>query len=785
MNVFISYAHSDEDKAKRIEADLRQQYVGFWIDKKSITPGTTWLKEIDDGLRQADYVFGIVTRNYIDSTGMLEAYASISDGLSKKKIKFIPLFFENVKEIDSPILKALQGYRFYENYNTVLLDLIRFLKGEEPEHPCELLSKVEGEHSKNPFRRTRAEFFESDYSLAMAFADPEKERYELVRGRTPLFIFGGRGSGKTMILRSLTPEVIVSRQGVKTFQEARDKGIDYFGIYLRLVRGSFTIADNNTILNLGFLNVGISKDYNLYRELWEKLNKGLSDEPIISSGINAARTIFLNELNLKILKAVLIKLKHLQEIGIMDISNTSEQNISFLIAKKINPSMTITTFTDLISILDIEIDKIKDYLQKITLPLCGTIMPNWATTGSDFLDHASKILIDNITALHNTKLYFLLDEFENLFPYQQVIINEWVKTFNNVVVKVGLKYEGMFTNMTLQGQPLQFKVGECDEITLDYDLFSDTDFAQYKKLFKKICATLLSLEGYKETDIENLLDIPSSPELPQETIDGYIKEIAGKRFRGNKIKEFRNKLEIAAIFRLLRKKEKVEGRTSREKVYAGFDTYTYLSSGIIRVFLNLLGMAVYRAEGKGTSVRDGQKISVEDQSWAARIVSKGYLEKIHKNVEAYGGINGEVMYQFVTDIGDIFRERLLFHSSEPETLSISIKDTHHLDREEYRLIKNFLIHGVRESILYKREETSSYRPKQTTGIRTKDYVLNRVYTPALEISHRSRWGRCRFSVKELSDLITANKREAVKKSLQERQGVTEESPLFDKEEATE
>ncbi|MBI4690537.1 MAG: toll/interleukin-1 receptor domain-containing protein, partial [Nitrospirae bacterium] len=93
MNVFISYSHFDEDKATRIESDLKQQYVGIWIDKKSITGGTTWLKEIDEGLRQADYVLGIVTKTYIESTGMLEAYASISEGLSKKKIIFMPLFF--------------------------------------------------------------------------------------------------------------------------------------------------------------------------------------------------------------------------------------------------------------------------------------------------------------------------------------------------------------------------------------------------------------------------------------------------------------------------------------------------------------------------------------------------------------------------------------------------------------------------------------------------------------------------------------------------------------------
>jgi hypothetical protein len=55
----------------------------------------------------------------------------------------------------------------------------------------------------------------------------------------------------------------------------------------------------------------------------------------------------------------------------------------------------------------------------------------------------------------------------------QKIINEWVKTANNFVVKIGSKFEGMYTNLTLQGQQLQFKVGECDDITLDYDLFND------------------------------------------------------------------------------------------------------------------------------------------------------------------------------------------------------------------------------------------------------------------------------------------------------------------------
>src|SRR3989304_2495771 len=783
MNVFISYDHRDGDKASKLEEDLKLQHIGIWIDKKCIKPGTIWLQEIDKGLstRQADYVLGIITNPYIDSTGGVEAYVKISEGLRTKNIKFIPLFFEDINEINSVIIPAINGFKFYEDYNKGLLDLIKFLKSEEPERSVELLSKIEGENSKNPFRRTRAEFFESDYSLAMAFADPEKERYELVCGRMPLFIFGGRGSGKTMILRSLTPEVRISLSKVKTFKEAREKGVDYFGIYIRLMRGSFSLADNNTILKLGFLNLGVAKDYNLYRELWKKIDKGITDEPIISSGINAAQKIFLNEINLKILKTIIAKLKHLQDIKVISINNDTEQKIVSLLNKRLAPSLVIKSFNDLMDFIDTELDKIKDYLQKITLPSNDTLSANWVISGSDFLDHACNIFVDNIVDLKDTKFYLLLDEFENLLTYQQIIINEWIKTSNNIVVKVGVKYESTHTNMTLQGQPLQFKVGECDEIALDYDLFDDIDIAKYQRLLKRICEKLLRLESYREINIENILENPSAPELPQEVIDQCIKEIIGERFQEN-IQEYRRKFEVASIFRLLRKKEKVEGRKSKKKVYAGFDTYTYLSSGIIRIFLNLIGMAVYRAEGNGVNVKSGQKISIEDQSWASRVFSKAYLEKIYKNVEPYMGINGEIIYQFVTDIGDIFRERLLFHSSEPETLSISVKDSHNLDGEEFSLLKALLKHGVRESILYKREETSSYRPKQSTGIRTKDYVLNRVYTPALEISHRARWGRCNFYVKELSNLITSETREKTKKNLQKRQGKEEKkAPLFGEE----
>lgn len=773
MNVFISYSHLDEEYATKVAEDLKKQNIGIWIDKKSIKPGTLWLKELDEGLRAADYVIGIVTNNYLKSTGSIEAYATLGKGLKQKNINLISLFFEDISSIDSVVLTAFQGFDFSEDYSAGLLMLVKYLKSEEPESSVQLLSKIEGENSQNPFRRTRAEFFENDYSLAKAFAVPEKERYELVRDRIPLFIFGGRGAGKTMILKSLTPEVISSRFKIKTFKEAKEKGINYVGIYLRLVRGSFSLVNNDTILKLGFLSLNVPKDYILYKDLWGKLANNITDEPVINTGISAAQRIFLDEINFKLLSAIVQKIKHLQVAHpVINIDMEMEQKVVSSIMQRLNPTATgIRSFSDLVGFFNRELDKIKDYLQKITLPFAGEPSVNWVTTGPDFLDGICKIFIDHINDLKDTRIYLLLDEYENLLAYQQQIINEWVKTSNNIGIKIGVKFEGMFTNMTLQGQQLQFKVGECDEISLDYNLFSDTDFAKYQDLLRKICWNLLEIENYAEKNIQNTLEVSTAPELQQEVIDEEIRKIVGENYRPEKIREHRNKLEVAAIFRLLRQKEKVEGRKSRKKIYAGFDTFTYLSSGIIRVFLNLVGMAFYRAEGNGIDVKGGQKISIEHQSWSARTVSKAYLERIHKNVEAYGGINGEVIYQFVTDIGDIFRERLLFHPSEPETLSINLSDPHSLNSS--LSIKNLLCHGVRESILYMREETSASRPKHATGIRTKDYVLNRVYTPALELSHRARWGRCKFSVSELDELLDPKMRERTKKVIQQRQRVKE------------
>jgi len=769
MRVFISYTQDGKEYAEKLEMDLKKQHIGIWIDKKCIKPGQIWLKEIDEALYQVDYVLGVITENYLDSIGGVEAYAKIAEGLQKKDIRFISLYFIPPEKVKSVIIPSIQGItNFSKDYKKALHDLLKFLKQEEKEDARELLTKIESPESSNPFRRVRAEFFYDDYKLiASAFAEPEKEKYDMVREAKPIIIFGGRGSGKTMILKSLTPEVVISRLDVDTFQKAKERGINFFGIYFRLKKGSLLLYDYHPIVEMGFLKTGLEKNYELYKKLTEKLeNNQLDSEPILTAGINAAWTISLNEINLKILKTTLQNLKKLQNEHFINIDRTIEEEIVKRIMEKLDPSTnsSIRTFNDLIKFINRELRKIEQYLQNLAIPY-ATPEANWCKTGIDFLDEIYEILTNQVDDLTNTHVYLLFDEFENLRPYQQTIINQWIKTARNFTVKVASKFKGMYTNMTQEGQALQ-DGEDYWSWRLDYNLFNKKERKLYQNLLLKICSNLLDIENYEEKNIRKILDEPKL-ELPREVIDGEIKKIreaAGLEFLPEKLPEYRNKLELAAIFRLLRKREKVEGRKSRKKIYAGFETYTYLSSGIIRIFLNLVGMAFYKAEDEGVNIKKGEKIPIEYQTWAAYVVSKAWLEKIPVNLEEYG----ERMYQFIVDLGDVFRERLLYHPTEPETLTIRLVDPYNLTSSY--LLNSVFSYAIRESILYERKETSSMKPKQATKPQPKEYVLNRIYSPILEISYRPRWPRgSEFTTSELIGLLTPDKRDEIKRKLQRKQ----------------
>src|SRR5208337_1827512 len=92
--------------------------------------------------------------------------------------------------------------------------------------------------------RVRTENFESLQILADSFARPEPGRYDKIIEIKPTRIEGGRGSGKTMILKSMIAQVCAYRMRKRSFKETN---LPYYGIYCRLTQGSFATQAGNIL----------------------------------------------------------------------------------------------------------------------------------------------------------------------------------------------------------------------------------------------------------------------------------------------------------------------------------------------------------------------------------------------------------------------------------------------------------------------------------------------------------------------------------------------------------
>jgi hypothetical protein len=96
---------------------------------------------------------------------------------------------------------------------------------------------------RNPFRIVKAEEFDHDYQrLAQLFRAPME--YDRIRGPGNVILQGGRGCGKSMILRSLClPAAIRLRQlqnlDAQPLVQFEESGLEYVGVYLKLARGYF------------------------------------------------------------------------------------------------------------------------------------------------------------------------------------------------------------------------------------------------------------------------------------------------------------------------------------------------------------------------------------------------------------------------------------------------------------------------------------------------------------------------------------------------------------------
>ena len=124
-------------------------------------------------------------------------------------------------------------------------------------------------------------------------------------------------------------------------------------------------------------------------------------------------------------------------------------------------------------------------------------------------------------------------------------------------------------------------------------------------------------------------------------------------------------------------------------------------------------------------MKGGQPIERSHQTSAAYALSNYYLTTIRSNVATVG----PQIQQLVIDLGDVFRAKLLKHSSEPEGSRLAVHDPHLLEEAASKDAEVMLAQAVIHSIFQNPIRRGGMRPKHITDIQPQEYVLNRVYSP--------------------------------------------------------
>lgn len=596
---------------------------------------------------------------------------------------------------------------------------------------------------------------------------PFFDRLDLGVARKPRLFIGGRGCGKTMLLRYLSHQ--------STFSESRESipadALEHVGLYWR-VDTQFAAVMNE---------------------------RGVGDD-VWSSAFNHLLALVLG---LEILHSV----KNIARSAFGALNLTDVENVSF----------------DRLAVFDVSL---AGGLQQVTRALENKLweFELWVANvrkckeplflpGVQFLNVLIGQLKEMLPVLE-TALYFVyVDEFENLLHYQQRILNTCIKHSEvPLIFNIAMKRHAFETIQTVGVESIQdiadyrkhdletylletgFEVFAAEVLFLNLEraglnsipitveklrdpnalrerrekAYSERVLARAREMFPglthdgmaRLALTNDSLKRKIQERIAKALETRGSlvkierlfrPEFPQAVITitallhrrrlsvdevanefDYLAE--GKENKFTSGPEWIHNNFIGCLLWLY------ESHPAVCPFFAGFDTFCLMARGNLRHFLELCHTSLNQVSD---SLRADQlSVSPELQAKAARQASTAFLNQI----PAFGR-QGDRLHTFVFRLGFLFA---LAHrrptQSEPEQSHFAITSgATTLSSENLK----FLREAEKWSVLFVEEET---KRKSDTQFASVEYILNPVYAPYFNITYRKK-RKLDLSIDDLEVLI--------------------------------
>lgn len=587
--------------------------------------------------------------------------------------------------------------------------------------------------------------------------------------RKALVFEGGRGCGKTTLLRYLCHQTQFSRAR----DDLAEDDLKYIGLYLR--------ADTNFLVAM---SGGESGDATLWHRAFSHwLACSLSLELVAAlNSINCTperRQRFgqLTEIDFSALRAFDAELG----VDITALRNT-------LLARR---------------------DSLTAWINNIDTQPHPVFLP-----GKEFVRRAVEIVQDALPYLAEGTVAVFIDEYENLLDYQQQIVNELIKhgepplLFNIAVKRNGLNNPSTRGSESIQSIQDYRIINIEDALERDFELFAaellffrlaerapeltpvlPIDVVQLRdperlherlgqrdyrekiltaasRVFPRLAERALAEHTVSDPllrqqllhNIETGLKKWGSVIPPERFIDdqppeaalvcgailnrhteapeGLLTELAalqrGDANRFTSSEWVKNNL-VGVVLQLYSKTQRAC------PLFAGFETYVRMARGNVRHLLEL----VHQSFLKITTVDDElPTVPVDIQAEAVKVASDLLLKEVLS-----AGKFGNRLHALALSLGTIFREKhRLVTQSEPEINHFTITG----DEPTERLV-DYLREAVKWSVLYEDPETK----KKNMGVQYSDYVLNPIFAGYFQISWRKKRS-LRIAARDVLDLLESD-----------------------------
>jgi hypothetical protein len=541
------------------------------------------------------------------------------------------------------------------------------------------------------------------------FAEPSY--FAALKDYRPCVLQGGRGTGKTTVLRGL------SYQGQFALHEKSIKQLDdnnFIGIYHRV----------NTNHVRAFVGGGLNE------EEWQR--------------------IFGHYFNLIICREILLFISWHKKLA------NNDENISSVFCNRIAKSMQINNSCEsLESLLENVETTMYEFQAQINNISCE-MRPFLSMAGDPI-----KLVIEcavSLSQFKNKTFYILIDEYENFTEYQQKCINSLIKhNSDSYTFKIGVRELGWKTRNTLNEQ--ESLTDPADFVIIDIEQqFNDGSY--FNEFAKNVCQQrikqLFLNDENKEYSIETAFEALSLEEEALkldvkktflfEKYEDQIKENKEvirdisllylyfmvywaenhKKKLGEIVSDYqKNKLQWDERYEnyrysMLFKIRKGRGMSGIQKFYAGWDTYIKLAHGNIRYLMEL----VYRAYEKHlTDNNIFSPISPENQTKTAQEIGM-------KNLIELEGLckNGAQLTRLLLGFGRLFNVLISgAGKTAPEINQFSIKGK--ISQESNEILRDAVMHLACIRI-------PGNKPSSKSTIKEYMYALHPIYAPFFVFSYR-------------------------------------------------